>query len=341
MLESLLALVGEYQWEGLRYGWLAGLLGLASIYLLLKFLAGRRWSLPLAMPAGSDGFKPGRFSVVTAALPPLLRLTGLALLMLALFRPQSVLSNSETSIQTIDIFLALDVSGSMQAQDLRPNRLEAAKATLTKFVSGLKGDRVGLVVFAGRAFTQCPLSVDHAVVKHFINQVDLNSTVRLDGTAVGDGLLMSVQRLVREPKRDQVVILATDGTSNTGQDPLLAAKIAAQAGIRVYTIGIGQKGGAPQMAPTFGGKLVQVGRWEEPDEKTLTAIAQATGGRYFRAADTGALDQVYAQIANLERREVKVRSYREVDEHYWGFLWLGALLLGAEALLRLRIRTVY
>jgi Ca-activated chloride channel family protein len=179
------------------------------------------------------------------------------------------------------------------------------------------------------------------VVKHFINQVDLNSTVRLNGTAVGDGLLMAVQRLVQDPKRDQVVILATDGSSNTGQDPLLAAKIAAQAGIKVYTIGIGQKGGAPQMARSFGGKMVQVGRWEEPDEKTLGAIAAATGGRYYRAGDSRAMDAIYAEIADLERREVKVRSFREADEHYWPFLWWGALLLGIEALLRLRIRTVY
>ena len=327
----------SYSWAGLEYGWLLWLIVLAAAWGFVKWLLGKRWRLPLAPGMG----RPGRFASLPALLPRLLRLAGLAFLLIALLRPQTILNNSESSVQAIDIFLVIDVSGSMEAMDLRPNRLAAAKATLIKFVDGLSGDRVGLVVFAGKAFTQCPLSVDHEVVKHFIGQVEIGSTVKVGGTAVGDGLLLAVQRLVQDPKRDQVIILATDGRSNRGQQPLLGAKVAAQAGIKVYTIGIGQKGGAPRMAKDFYGRTVQNGRWEEPDEKTLRGIAAATGGRYFRAIDERSLDSIYAQIANLERREVKVRNFSEAEEHFWEFLFIGFLLLGLEALLRIRYRLVY
>jgi Ca-activated chloride channel family protein len=163
--------------------------------------------------------------------------------------------------------------------------------------------------------------------------------VGVDGTALGDGLLLCVQRLIQEPRRGQVIVIATDGRSNAGQDPMVAAQVAAQAGIKLYTVGIGQHGGATMNVPNgWGG--VQTVKFEEPDEALMTRMAEASGGRYFRATDEKSLASIYQQIANLEKREIKVKNRREADEHFYAYLWLGALLLAAEALLRLRFRIV-
>ena len=247
-------------------------------------------------------------------------------------------SSSESSVESLDIYLALDISGSMQTTDIKPTRIAAAKETLKHFVDGLPGDRVGLVVFAGKAFTQCPLSLDHDVVKYFIDQVDIG-TVGIDGTALGDGILVALQRLAQEPKSGQVIILATDGRSNTGQDPRVAAQVAAQAGIKLYTIGMGAKGGGVMVWRAPDGQVYSQ-RQEEPDEPLMRSMAEATGGLYFRATDSASLDEIYRRIAALERREIKVKNRREADEHFFPYLLLGALLLLAEALLRLRFRIV-
>lgn len=322
-----------FDWANPGYAALAWLLALLLAWALLRLKLPGIWSLP------AQGARAGSsWAAWLVWLPAALRIAGLALLLIALARPQKVNELSESSVQSIDIFLSIDVSGSMQAPDLKPNRLAAAKETLKRFVDGMKGDRVGMVVFAGRAFVQCPLSLDREVVKYFIDKVDFG-TVRLDGTAVGDGLLMAVQRLIQEPKAGQVVILATDGRSNTGIPPLQAAQVAAQAGIKLYTIGIGVKGGAVIRQQDMFGRVYEQ-RMEEPDEATLSQMAQLTGGRYFRATDENGLASIYAQIASLERRDVKVKNRREADEKFWPFLYLGALLLAAEALLRLRLRVL-
>ncbi len=318
-----------YDWANPEWAWLGWLIALALLWGGVKYGWGRRWTLPLH--PGERDLRP--WSAWAAWLPRALRGAGLALLLIALMRPQSVNLQSESNVQSIDIFLAIDVSGSMRASDVKPNRLEAAKQALKKFVDLLKGDRIGMVVFAGKAFTQCPLSLDHEVVKYFIDQAVVG-TVRMDGTAVGDGLLLAVQRLIKEPKAGQVIVLATDGRSNAGQPPLMAAGVAAQAGIKVYTVGIGAKGGAPMPGDPWGRNF------EEPDEPTMQAMAQATGGRYFRATDESALMEVYSQIAAMERRQVKVKNRREATEHFYPWLLAGALLLGLEALLRLRFRVV-
>lgn len=299
---------------------------------LLRWLWGQRLRLGLLKGEGGAGLL--RF---LAPLPRLLRLAGLALLLLALLRPQSFRNSSSASVQALDIVLALDVSGSMEARDLKPNRLEAAKATLAQFVDELPGDRLGLVVFAGKAFTQCPLTLDHSVVKHFINQMS-PQTVQVNGTAVGDGLLMALSRLLSEAgPQERLVVLATDGRSNVGNDLQNAAALAAQAGIKVYTIGIGRKGGAIETVTDPWGRQMQV-RHEEPDEAGLSAAARATGGRYYRATDEAGLRSIYTQIAAAERREVKVKQRKDADEHFYPFLWAGAFLLLLEALLRLRVR---
>lgn len=310
------------------YGWLLlGLLALAS----LRHFGGWRLSFSVLKGEGGVGWLRG-----IAWLPKALRVAGLAFLVLALLRPRTVTVSTDKSIQARDIFLCLDVSGSMQANDLQPNRVEAAKQTLKAFVDRLDGDRVGLVVFAGKAFVQCPLTLDHNVVKYFIDQVQLG-TVNMDGTAVGDGLLVALARLGQENKSGQVVVLATDGRSNAGQDPRLAAQVATAAGVKLYTIGMGRKGGAVMRFRDGWGRVFDQ-RMEEPDEATLSAMAKATGGQYFRATDNNSLGAIYGQIAQMEKKDIKVRSHRDIDEHFYPFLWFGALLLLLEALLRLRVR---
>jgi Ca-activated chloride channel family protein len=206
---------------------------------------------------------------------------------------------------------------------------------LKQFVEGLSGDRIGLVAFAGKAFTQCPLTLDHGVVTQFIDQMSVG-TVAMDGTALGDGLLMCISRLAAEEgSKDKVVVLATDGRSNTGADPYTAAQLASEAGVRVYTVGMGRKGGALMRGPD--GRMYKM---EEPDEDLMKRMADVTGGRYFRATDAESLHSIYAQIASLEKHDVKVKHHRDADEHFYPFLLAGALLLLAEALVRLRLRVV-
>lgn len=314
-----------------RWLWLWALVGVLVLGFLRWF-----WGQSLALPGASTEGGAGLLRLI-APLPKLLRLAALVLLLLALLRPQAIRNSSSANVQALDVVLALDVSGSMQANDVKPNRVEAAKQSLTQFVDALPGDRFGLVVFAGKAFTQCPLTLDHDVVKHFIGQMSIG-TVQLDGTAVGDGLLMALSRLLTESgPQERLIVLATDGRSNVGQDPQTVANLTASQGVKLYTIGIGRKGGAIITQQDVFGRLQQY-RMEEPDEQTLSAMARATGGRYFRATDADGLKSIYAQIASAERREIKVKQHRDADEHFFPFLWAGALLLLAEAVLRLRVR---
>lgn len=332
LLEALRAF-GGYSLGSAQYAWLGWLLAAGLLWGLLRFLKGQALALPRrGGPAGAG------WLAWLAPLPRSLRYLGLALLLLALLRPQSLRLGGSASAESLDVLMALDISGSMQAQDLKPDRISAAKATLQEFLDRLPGDRVGLVVFAGKAFVQCPLTLDHAVVKHFISQVDLG-TVGVDGTALGDGLALAVARLAAEPSgRGKVVVLATDGRANTGLDPRAAAELAAGAGARVYTIGIGLKGGALRRVRNAFGQEFTV-REEEPDEPLMRAVAARTGGRYYRAEDAGGLAEAYAQIAALERKPAVIKRRRDADEHFYPYLLAGALLLLAEALLRLRLRT--
>ena len=266
-------------------------------------------------------------------LPDVLKIIGLILLSIALLRPQEIKKETFENIRGINIIIALDVSGSMQAEDLKPNRLEAAKDVCRDFVDGLKSDRVGLVVFAGKSFTQCPLTIDYAIVKNFINQLDLQ-TVRIDGTAIGDGIINSVNRL-ENARGSKVIILTTDGVNNRGVDPIEAAKIAAYKDIKIYTIGIGKKGGAPMTyIDPFGIKRQAYDRvtgkplkWEEPDEKTLKKIAEITGGRYFRATDEHKLKEIYRLIGKLEKQDIKVKTYNRYIDKFYPFLVAGFLFL--------------
>lgn len=265
-------------------------------------------------------------------IPDILKIAGIILLVIALLRPQLVRKETQEKIKGIDIILALDVSGSMQAEDLKPSRVEAAKRVCKDFVSGLENDRVGLVVFAGKAFTQCPLTVDYEIVNNFIDQVDL-STVRINGTAIGEAILTATNRL-ESSGPSKIIILATDGVSNVGINPVEAAKIAAYKNVKIYTIGIGKKGGAPMIfTDNFGNKRQAVDnfgtplKWEEPDEEVLKNVAALGGGRYFRATDERSLKDIYNIIGQLEKQDIQVKTYDKREDKFIWFLWAGFILL--------------
>ena len=238
----------------------------------------------------------------------------------------------ETETKGIDIVLALDVSGSMLSQDLQPDRLQAAKKVAAEFVTDRKNDNIGLVIFAGESFTQCPLTTDHKVLLNLLNEIEFG--VIEDGTAIGLGLANSVNRLKDSESNSRVVILLTDGTNNSGQiAPLTAADLARSYGIRVYTVGVGTKGMAPTPVQTPYGIRMQ-NMPVDIDEKTLTEIAAMTGGQYFRAQDTEGLRQVYAEIDEMERYLISVQNVTRRQELFlpYALTALGLILL--ELLLR-------
>lgn len=258
-------------------------------------------------------------------LPFLLRLAALSLIIIALARPRSSEQNSHTSSEGIDIVLSLDISGSMLARDFRPNRLEAAKQMAGEFITDRTGDRIGLVVFAGEAFTQIPLTTDYATLQTLLGR--LESGIVEDGTAIGNGLATAINRLRESDARSKVIILLTDGVNNRGQiAPLTAAEIAREQGIRVYTIGVGSRGEAPY--PTYDGfgRLIYVNQPVEIDEKTLQEIARLTDGAYFRATGNNALREIYKEINQLEKSKVEITEFTTYTEHFVPWI-LGAILL--------------
>lgn len=288
-------------------------------------------SFKLASTNAFEKMKPG-FRVYMRHFPFVLRLIVLALVIVVIARPQSVNSWEETETQGIDIALALDVSGSMLAQDLQPDRLEAAKKVAAEFITDRKNDKIGLVIFAGESFTQCPLTNDHKILLNLLNDVKFG--VIEDGTAIGLGLANSVNRLKDSESKSKVVILLTDGTNNRGQiAPLTAADLARSYGIRVYTIGVGTKGMAPTPVQTpFGVRMqnVQV----DIDEKTLTEIASITGGQYFRAVDAQELRNIYHEIDKMEKYLISVQNVTRRQELFLPFTLAALALLLIELLLR-------
>ena len=268
-----------------------------------------------------------------------LKLAALALLIVALARPQSSSTNSTSNIEGIDIVMAMDVSGSMLARDLKPDRLTAAKRVASDFVNDRPGDRMGLVIFSGESFTQVPLTTDHGVMLNML--AEMKNGLIDDGTAIGDGLATVISRLKDSEAISKVVILLTDGMNNAGSvDPYTAAEMAKLFGIRVYTIGVGSYGTAPYPVQTPFGTQIQQMR-VEIDEKLLTAIANSTGGRYYRATSNQKLDEIYTEIDKLERSKIEVTEFRRLHEEFYPLVaWALALLL-LEFLLRKTIfRTI-
>ena len=261
-----------------------------------------------------------------------LKMAALALLIVALARPQSSSTNSTSNIEGIDIVMAMDVSGSMLARDLKPDRLTAAKRVASDFVEGRPGDRMGLVIFSGESFTQVPLTTDHAVMLNML--AEMKNGLIDDGTAIGDGLATAISRLKDSEAISKVIILLTDGLNNAGSvDPYTAGEMAKLFGIRVYTIGVGSYGTAPYPVQTpFGTQIQQMK--VEIDEKLLAQIAGMTGGKYFRATSNQKLDEVYQEIDKLERSKIEVTEFRRLHEEFYPLVaWALALLL-LEFLLR-------
>lgn len=260
------------------------------------------------------------------------RVLAIAALIVAIARPQSSNKFEDVTTEGIDIVMSLDISSSMLARDFEPDRLEAAKEVATQFITGRPQDKIGLVIFAGESFTQCPLTTDHAVLINLFK--DIHSGMIEDGTAIGLGLANAVNRLKDSEAKSKVVILLTDGVNTRGEiAPVTAAELASTFGIRVYTIGIGSMGSAPYPFQTaFGISMKNMP--VEIDEKVLQEIAEMTGGEYFRATDNNKLKAIYEQIDKLEKSKIEVKQYSTKNEEYLIFALLGALLLLLEVALR-------
>lgn len=272
---------------------------------------------------------------------PLLRALAFSALVIALARPQEVLQEEEVKAEGIDIFLVMDLSSSMLAQDFKPDRLEVSKRVAAEFVDKRTYDRIGLSVFAGEAFTQCPLTTDHRVVKEFL--ANLKCGILEDGTAIGMGLATAVNRLKDSESKSKVVILLTDGVNNAGYiKPLTAAEIAAEFGVRVYTIGVGSTGDAltPVSRRSDGRYIFGLAR-VEIDEELLRQIADMTDGAYFRATSAESLERIYAEIDQLEKTEIEVTVVKRYSEEFHRFALWGLIFLGLELFLRYSVfRTI-
>ncbi len=242
------------------------------------------------------------------------RAIAVTLFIIVLARPQSTDRFQNTSTEGIDIVMTLDISGSMLSQDFKPNRIEAAKNVATEFISGRPYDRMGLVIFSGESFTQCPLTTDHAVLINLLREVQ--SGMIEDGTAIGNGLATAVNRIKDSQAKSKVIILLTDGVNNRGEiAPMTAAGIAKTFGIRVYTIGVGTEGMAPYPVQTpFGIQYQDMP--SEIDEAILQDIARTTGGKYFRATDNDKLVQIYSEIDKLEKSKIDVRQFSRKQERF-------------------------
>ncbi|MSR20080.1 MAG: VWA domain-containing protein [Gemmatimonadetes bacterium] len=262
-------------------------------------------------------------------VPGLLRTLALAALVVAIARPQTGITSESVLTEGIDIVLVLDISSSMLAEDLTPNRLEAAKTVAADFVGGRRNDRIGLVAFAGQAFTQAPLTLDYSVVTTLLGE--LQSGMIEDGTAVGMGLATAVKRLQASEAASKVVILLTDGRSNRGEiGPVTAGQMAQALGVRVYTIGAGSRGTAriPVDDPLRG--RVYATMQVDVDEETLQEVSSLTGGRYFRATDSEGLAEIWEEIDQLERTEIEVENFTQYAERFPLALGVGFLLLLTE-----------
>ena len=280
---------------------------------------------------------PKSWKVYFVHAPFVLRVITFVMIVLVLARPQTTDNWQNTEIEGIDIMLAMDVSTSMLAEDLKPNRIEAAKDVAATFINGRPNDNIGLTIFAGEAFTQCPLTTDHGVLLNLFRSVNCEMAQRGlidDGTAIGMGLANAVSRLKESKAKSKVVILLTDGVNNRGDiSPLTAAEIAKQFGIRVYTIGVGTNGTAPYPIPTYAGvqySLIPV----EIDEQVLTQIASMTDGDYFRATSNSKLKEVYEEIDKLEKTKLNIKEFSKREEAYHVFALVAFLCVLLEIILR-------
>ena len=283
---------------------------------------------------------PVSWRVRLMGVPMALRCIAFILIVIALARPQTRNAWNEKTVEGIDIMLAMDVSTSMLAEDLKPNRIEAAKAVAGEFIADRPNDNIGLTIFAGEAFTQCPMTVDHASLQNLLNgtRTDIAAQGLIsDGTAIGMGLANAVSRLKNSKSKSKVVILLTDGSNNMGDiSPMTAAQIAKSLGIRVYTIGVGTTGVAPYPMPVAGG-IQYVNMPVEIDTKTLEGIAATSDGNFYRATNNKELVQIYKDIDKLEKTRQNVKKFSKRYEAYQPFAIAAALIMLLEVLLRLTV----
>ena len=265
-------------------------------------------------------------------VPFVLRMVLVVAVIVALARPQKTSDTSTVYAEGIDIVLLVDISTSMLAEDFQPNRIQAAKDVALNFIDGRTNDRIGLVIFAGQSFTQCPMTLDYRVLKDLLRQVKPGMVE--DGTAIGMGIAQGVNRIKDSQAKSKVMILLTDGVNNRGEiDPITAGQLAQSFGIRIYAIGVGTVGEAPYPVQTpFGVRYQNIP--VDVDEKTLKAIADITQGEYFRATNNRALKQIYAQIDAMEKTRIEVRSYRSYAELFYPWAAAGLSLAVLEFLLR-------
>lgn len=307
-------------------------------YVLWYFLRRRR-SVPTFRMSTLEAFRmaPKTWRTRLVHAPMLLRCSAFALLVVVLARPQTHNSWDTRNVEGIDVMLAMDVSTSMLAEDLKPNRMEAAKSVAAEFIAGRPNDNIGLTIFAGEAFTQCPMTTDHASLVNLLQGVKTDIVLRgfiADGTAVGMGLANAVSRLKSSKAKSKVVILLTDGSNNMGDlSPMTAAQIAKSLGIRVYTIGVGTNKVAPYPMPVAGG-VQYVNLPVEIDTRTLSEIAAATDGQFYRATNNSELRRIYADIDKLEKTRMSVKRFAKRYEAYQPFALAAVLLMLLELLLR-------
>ncbi|MDD2436144.1 MAG: VWA domain-containing protein [Massilibacteroides sp.] len=309
------------------------------LLLLIPLIAWYIWkirksqaSLQVSSSQAFDTPEASSYKVYLRHAPFILRMLAIVFLIVVLARPQSTDNWQNTSTEGIDIVLAMDISTSMLAEDLKPNRLEAAKDVATSFINGRPNDNIGLVIFAGESFTQCPLTTDHTVLLNLFNNI--NSGMIQDGTAIGLGLANAVSRIKDSQAKSKVIILLTDGSNNMGEiAPVTAAEIAKTFGVRVYTIGVGTQGEAPYPFQTAFGIQYQNVK-VDIDETTLKQIAATSGGQYFRATDNASLREIYSEIDQMEKTKIQVQEFSKKQEEYktWALLVFALLLL--EMLLR-------
>ena len=316
------------------YPWCFWLLLLVPvlIYWYFKQQQRQQGALQVSSIQGLKGL-PVSWKVQFRPVLLVLRVLAFAALVTALARPQTSNTSENIDSEGIDITLSIDISGSMLAEDLQPNRLEAAKKVAVDFVNKRISDRIGLVIFSGESFTQCPITTDHAVLENQIMQV--KSGMLQDGTAIGMGLATAVDRLRSSKAQSKVIILLTDGVNNTGLvDPITALEIAKAFKIRVYTIGIGTYGKAPFPMTMPDGSIQMQMQDVQIDEQLMKKISSETGGKYFRATNTIALQRIYDEIDKLEKTKVEITSYKRYTEHFFPLAMLALACLLLEVVLR-------
>ncbi len=308
------------------------LFAIIPILIFWKFGKGKKQVAAISLSSTKGLASSRSLKNVFQQFPFVFRLLALSSIIIAMARPQTKFDEQQTEGEGIDIVLCIDVSGSMTAQDFSPNRMEAAKKVAADFVDHRVSDRIGIVIFAGESFTQCPLTTDHFVLKTQIQQI--RNGLLEDGTAIGSGLATSVDRLRNSKTKSKVIILLTDGVNNGGLiDPSTAKEIAKTFKIKVYTIGVGTDGYAPTPVSTPMGIVMQNEK-VAIDEKLLKNIADETGGKYFRATDNRSLENIYNEIDHLEKSKVEVTSFHRFTEKFYPFIFIAMALLLIEIILR-------